>query len=202
MRFLFLFFILFSLLYSLLLYCLAKLWKIHVLYKRGQWNIGTLNVHLFACGWNISGSIHISWVLWLSVRAGLGIQETGWEKIFLFYISSSMFLLNFQLWKYILLSFQCAFLSMRDQKVPTPSQIPLKQGINNKLLPTGCTFMRCRVEDESGWMPSSCCFGLWLLASKAMGVEREVWCRWRQLDTWFQYPVTSFLGAAMRQLWW
>lgn len=100
---------------------------------------------------------------------------------FSFYLSFYVFLLKFWLWKYIPSSFQRAFLSCWDQEVPTPSQTPLKLGIK-KVLPTACAFMRNR-QDGTGWMSSSCCSVLWLLTSKAMGVERQPRCRWWQLDT-------------------
>lgn len=102
------------------------------------------------------------------------------------------------LWKYtcklsiVIAHLTMCILELQTSDTPTPSQTPLKLGIKNKVRTIGWTFMGCGVEDGSGWIPSSCCFRVWLLTSKAMGV---LWSRRWQLDT-------LFLVAATRQLRW
>lgn len=118
------------------------LWKICFVKK------GKKERYLLACGWNLSGS-KLSTV----VACGRGIGNIG-DRVgdFSFWY---ILLLNFQLWKYIPSSYQCAFLSLRDQ-VPSPSQTPLKLRIENKFLTIGLSWdMEWKMEVGEYHLPAA-----------------------------------------------
>ena len=101
----------------------------------------------------------------VSLGRELGIEETGWEEIFLF----------------IYLFIKILTVEIHSILFPTRISELLRPGSSNSFpdsLEVGdqeegsanCAFMSNRQEDGSGWI-SSCCSVLWLLTSKAMGVR-------------------------------
>ena len=134
----------FPLLFTSLL-AMNPCFEISMFHKKGGTEYMYTKYTLFACMW-----MKYLWKYTCKPRtvvvSGRGTGNLGdrMGEDFSFYISFHMFLLKFWLWKYIPSSFQCAFLRCWDQKVPTPSQTPLKLGIKNKVLPIACAFMSCK----------------------------------------------------------